>query len=227
MRDVEPDVVIMIGDLFDCEQISKYHHNPYKLRIIQDSVRFAHEDVIAPIRRASRDCGFVFILGNHENRVNTFCDNFIAPLGGRDFVNINALLKLEFADEVVPYMNHYQLCPGTMLTHGHYVNSASGATIKKHMQFCDGNLLIGHTHRIGRYGVSKVGGPVVGWEIGHMTNGTTVPGCTPVNNWQSSPGTVITYSADGSFADFDVLEVGGKRQDMVRCSGETYRIRRR
>jgi predicted phosphodiesterase len=221
LRDTEPDVVIFIGDVFDCEQISKYHHNAYKSRIVQDAVKYCHEDIFSKVIEAAPQARFVFICGNHENRINTFFDTFLAPLGGSDFVSVRQLLKLDFVDEAdfIPYMRCFELAPGTYLTHGHYVRSGSGTTVKKHMEYYPGNVLIGHTHRTGTHVQTQMNGAKRGYELGHMSK--QPPGWTPHADWQSSPGTLVTYD-DAGYLAVDIGEICG---DVARVGGSRYKIR--
>lgn len=212
--------------MIDCEQISKYHHNAYKGKIVQETVKECGSTIFEPIKaeiskRARKAPRMIFLAGNHENRVNTYFDTFLAPLGGRDFVNIKEFLGLGFCDEFIPYMESFEICPGTHLCHGFYVRSGAGASVKRHMEYYPGNLIMGHTHRIGNCTHSTVNGSRRGWEIGHMS--VEPPGWTPYSNWQRSAGTILLYSEDGQYVDVSISEViGPKGKEMVMLNGKEY-----
>jgi hypothetical protein len=65
---VQPDVVCINGDLFDLPEFSKYTVDPRSWNVVS-RVKFAHEKVLQPLRKACPDAQIDLIGGNHEFRL--------------------------------------------------------------------------------------------------------------------------------------------------------------
>jgi len=65
---VQPDVICLVGDVFDLAEFGKYSVDPREWDVI-GKIKFAHENIFKPLREACPNAQFDFIEGNHEARL--------------------------------------------------------------------------------------------------------------------------------------------------------------
>jgi len=158
VRDVRPDVLVHMGDLVDCWQVSRFDKDPARLDTLQSNIddarRSLHEMAqIAPKARR------VLLEGNHENRLS----RCIASLDGGQ----RELARLRAFQEAVQWPNLLQLggigwewvpereqsrtpvLPKIITKHGSVVRKWSGWSGKGEWEKYGRSGASGHTHRLG------------------------------------------------------------------------------
>ena len=65
---VQPDVITIVGDLFDLPEFSKYTVDPRDWNAV-GRIKFVHENILRPLREACPDAQIDLIEGNHEARL--------------------------------------------------------------------------------------------------------------------------------------------------------------
>lgn len=65
---VNPDVIVLNGDIFDLPEFSSYVVDPRDWDVV-GRIKFAHENILRPIRETCPDAQIDFIEGNHEFRI--------------------------------------------------------------------------------------------------------------------------------------------------------------
>ncbi len=65
---VQPDVISLVGDIFDLPEFGKYSVDPREWDVV-GRIKWAHENILAPLREACPDAQIDFIEGNHEARL--------------------------------------------------------------------------------------------------------------------------------------------------------------
>lgn len=65
---VQPDVIVFNGDIFDLPEFGSYGVDPREWDVV-GRIKFAHERIFAPIRKACPNIQIDFIEGNHEARL--------------------------------------------------------------------------------------------------------------------------------------------------------------
>lgn len=65
---VQPDVIVLAGDVFDLPEFGKYTVDPREWDAV-GRIKFAHDEILAPLRAACPDSQIDFIEGNHDNRL--------------------------------------------------------------------------------------------------------------------------------------------------------------
>jgi hypothetical protein len=65
---VQPDVISLVGDIFDLAEFGKYAVDPRDWNVV-GRIRFAHENILRPLREACPNAQIDFIEGNHEARL--------------------------------------------------------------------------------------------------------------------------------------------------------------
>lgn len=160
---LRPDTIIFLGDFADFMSVS-FHprelgRRGYTLAEEAEAVN-ARLDEVEEIG-ASR---VVFIKGNHENRLERYLSEKAPELFG--LVNTAALFRFEERGwECVEYRQHLKI--GKM----HFTHDVGHAGIYAHRQSrmaYEGNVVIGHTHRLGMEVAGTSKGPshvgiALGW----------------------------------------------------------------
>lgn len=67
-RRAQPDVISIVGDLFDLPEFGKYTVDPREWNVV-GRIKFAHEQVLFPLREACPNTQIDLIEGNHEARL--------------------------------------------------------------------------------------------------------------------------------------------------------------
>ena len=157
-----PDVVVILGDFWDCYAVSAHDKDPARLSSLAseaDTVREALDEVLAI--GARRIC---YVEGNHEWRLPRYIAKQAQALHG--LLTVPELLGLsERGIEWTPYMRSLRI---GHLTITHDVGEAGIYAIKRARDAAEGNIVIGHVHAMGIHysgsarGVSRVGA-AFGW----------------------------------------------------------------
>jgi predicted phosphodiesterase len=65
---IQPDVIILGGDIYDQYEFSRYDQDPRKVNI-KTRYDFVRENIFVPLREACPNAQIDFIIGNHEQRI--------------------------------------------------------------------------------------------------------------------------------------------------------------
>lgn len=65
---VQPDIIVLNGDVFDLPEFSAYTVDPRTWDVV-GRIKFAHDNILGPIRDTCPDAQIDFIEGNHEFRI--------------------------------------------------------------------------------------------------------------------------------------------------------------
>lgn len=68
IKRVQPDIIVLNGDIFDLPEFGKYGVDPREWDVV-GRIKFAHEQILGPIRAAAPEAQIDFIEGNHEARM--------------------------------------------------------------------------------------------------------------------------------------------------------------
>ena len=146
--DLQPENLVLVGDIIDCYWNSKFLKNPKNHVYLQKEADLFYE-IFSELRGKIKNTNMYFILGNHEERVSK--DQWVTPQfnGLRALEPINLLkldkLEIEFYPETL-------VLNGFTFTHGEKLSSKSSYTAKAELEAFQMNSgLSGHTHRLGSY----------------------------------------------------------------------------
>tara|TARA_R110000851_G_C13102760_1_gene569234 strand:- start:16695 stop:18032 length:1338 start_codon:yes stop_codon:yes gene_type:complete len=67
-RRVQPDIIVLNGDIFDLAEFGRYSVDPREWDAV-GRIKFVHEHIFKPLREACPDTQIDFIEGNHEARL--------------------------------------------------------------------------------------------------------------------------------------------------------------
>jgi len=142
--DYDPDELVYMGDQVSLDCISYWNRNKPLLtegkRLINDYNDF-NKDILKVHEKITRtDIRRTFMIGNHEYRVNMYCEQHPQLT---DFIDIVRYLNLkERGYEVVPYNEVYKVGKLNII-HGYYYNVYHA---KKTVDAFEGNVAYAHVH---------------------------------------------------------------------------------
>lgn len=156
--DLQPDTLIHMGDLLDCYKLSRFDKDPDRLDGLQDEINKARLH-LANMRATCPDSRFIFLEGNHEDRMRRTlwnADESASTL--MRLTNVRQALTwptlLGLADlniEFYPYQGQskHKLLPKFIVKHGNVVRKFSGYTAKGEWEKYGKSGGSGHVHRLG------------------------------------------------------------------------------
>ena len=69
-KDVQPDAIVMNGDVTDFPQVSRFTSFPGSCSLsLQDEIDWTREHILRPTREAAPDAAMLYVIGNHEHRL--------------------------------------------------------------------------------------------------------------------------------------------------------------
>jgi hypothetical protein len=199
-REVQPEVILLLGDMLDLAEWSTKFPRPSDLRDTTQISLAALHWWIAQMRIASPLSRIVYLEGNHEARIDRL---LIEKAGhaatlravGDDLpaLSVRRLLALDSlgVEYVQPYGEWWYLGgDGLTLgwTHGDKVRSGGGATVQAVVKEAHHSVGFGHIHRVemahravyGRHGRRDV----VAYSPGCLCDPEQTPGATHRKDWQ-------------------------------------------
>lgn len=156
-EDVQPDLVVLVGDNLDLPEFGRYRLSPSFNRTTQASIDYATE-LMFRIRAAAPKSRIIWMAGNHEERlVNYIMDNSRAAFGlrqgatpeGWPVLSVPHLCRL--GESQVEYLegypaNDFWINERLRVIHGDRVKS-SGSTAHVYLSEHKTSVIYGHIHR--------------------------------------------------------------------------------
>ena len=166
--DIKVDKIILLGDFLDFWQISKFAKNPDRINTLQDDLDKAN-DYLTELRDLFPKTDIIFITGNHEERLLKYLWQQapeLSPLRNCQFENLLDFksLKIKF----YPRANDVHREEDLLFTHGTVVRQDSAMTARCMLKKYGMSVIMGHTHRLGSYYETKMGGAMGAYENGCM-----------------------------------------------------------
>jgi predicted phosphodiesterase len=156
-EDTQPDFLIHKGDLLDCRLLSRFDKDPARKENQQDEIDQARAH-LATMRLASPRSRFIYLEGNHEDRLRRTLWNLEGPAAVLASLRVvqkamtwPVLLGLdELKIEFVPYgeQSKRDILPKFITKHGSLVRKSAGATAIAEQAKYNKSGSSGHTHRL-------------------------------------------------------------------------------
>ena len=218
IRDIQPDVVVINGDLPDFFGISSHNRTLERLDSLQHEIDMAN-DLRRAIRNAAPDAMIHENEGNHDSRLRTFVRQQAPQLRSLDALkpeNLNAWREFDIHPHGVA---GFRLRPEFVIRHGTYVRSDAGASARAEMKAAKVSGQSGHTHRLAE--AVEHGYRVRSWHEGGCLCQLSPDYIDGPPNWDH--GLLVgyfstktdTYQVDAVKATDSVFRYGGKRYDPV------------
>lgn len=215
-KKLDPDKLINMGDGVDCPSISKFDRRLERVTTIAQDFKAGY-DVNGMVADAVGDSEKFYLLGNHEDRFNSYLSRHHAMEG---LVDMDKMIGLDdFGYKSIPYGDEY-VYNGFHYMHGTSVRKFAGYTAKGELydQWVSG--MMGHTHRSGKCCVSnKSGGDFGFWENGCLCDFTLAWEWfkKPFPNWQYCI-SVVKFVED----KFNVHQINIPRKHPFILYGDKY-----
>lgn len=177
LRDYDPDIVALAGDVHDAYPLSTFDKSPSRRFGMREEKRLTM-NALETINRAALRARKLFINGNHEDRLWRTIMQLaqkdarafeLFDAEGFDDFNTRSFLHLDdLGWEWQPYKGWADIL-GFIITHGDVVSQESGDTARKMQKKWHSGGASGHTHRMGSYFHTDASGKSHVWhEIGCM-----------------------------------------------------------
>lgn len=225
-RDLDPDKIICLGDVFDFFEISDYRAPADKEPDMQETLNLGvqHLEDMLEITQPSEA---YFMGGNHEDRWDRLLQRAQRDIRFRQLLQLPKIKRaLDFAEvvgfedlgyEYSPYTEGWPLIENDMLvmTHGDLANKyVARTTMEKYGR----SVIFGHMHRIQNYTKRDLKGQEAGWCIGCLS--TLDPHYDPFANWQQGFA-IVTWSTVGGRPLYNVEQVRIHSGSAI-WRGQTY-----
>lgn len=166
-KDFKPNEVVYIGDWFDCYCVSNYDKDPMvNFGLLDDELKEGRE-IIDEVERATKAQHYVFLAGNHEQRVDRYISTYASKLAGN--LDTKSIFKIPDRYQYIPYgQGGYYKAGKLLITHGNLTGqNPASAMVKKYRA----NVMFGHTHKIQEYQITDIYGAAYrGINIGWLGN---------------------------------------------------------
>lgn len=177
-RRVRPTELVVNGDLLDFEALSRFLKDPRKVADPQNEIDEGAK-ILRDLEKAAPRANRVFLLGNHEERLEKYLMKNAPTLLGLRSLNLSELLGLQ-GWTVVPYPQFYRT--GSLIIQ-HGVSYGSTTADRNIAKFGGFSVIQGHSHRLSQRYVTSL----------HGTHSSVEGGCLCLleqpyskhNNWQA------------------------------------------
>ena len=212
LRLLHPEKILLLGDLFDFEPISRFVVHPHKRVEFQSQILYSQKRLLE-LRNHTPNARINLLDGNHEKRMQTYLYTKAPELHDLDALTIPELFKLKTFDiQHLPWGTRQSI--GKLnFCHGDEIRVGGVAPARNLYQKVSTNLLTGHFHRIDRYIHRQYNGEVYGvWTNGCLC--TLDPQWTILPQWQLGM-SVVDFTKSGFFAVDQLLYM--QEQKKLHC----------
>lgn len=168
---INPDHIIINGDLLDCYDASKFDKDPRRALRLENEIEMG-KDFFTTLRELFPRAHIVYIYGNHEYRFQSMIIRKAPELRNLKGMSLEEQMELDSLDiEIVNsgLKESYYRFGDLYIAHFNKVAPHGGYTAKLLVDQKGVSILQGHTHRIGSTIRSYLDGRMVGgWDNGCM-----------------------------------------------------------
>ena len=147
IKEYQPDKLIMCGDMIDFYSISRFDKDPSRKLNLEKELKVVSKELKR--LRSKTDGEIYYIKGNHEERLNKYVIRNARELYWMDSLSVDSMLGLKDLD--ITYINERSnTYRGTTYSHMNRSNSYGGYSAKNIGQRLFGDLIHGHSHKVGK-----------------------------------------------------------------------------
>ncbi len=159
IKRVRPYGVILLGDIVDFYQISRFAKDPSRANLLQDDI----DEAVNFLRELSKLASNIhYLRGNHEARLQKFLWSTSPCLSSLDSLQVPSLLKFKELG-VTYHPDRFKVGDMTFI-HGKFVRRHAGYSAKAHYDKYGVTMMHGHTHRDAKYTIRTMDGHKAVWE---------------------------------------------------------------
>ena len=165
LKDFQPDILVINGDLLDCFQISKYNRVPQKGMWFEDEINLGIS-VLSDIRQICPNAEIHLVEGNHEMRLRTYlimkAPELYYSLSIPDKLQLEKFkIQWHGVDEYLSkFADNYIEIKGLLIGHFDKINQYAAYTAKNLVEKTKASLIQSHTHRLGVYNSRAISGKI-------------------------------------------------------------------
>jgi len=205
-QQMQPDAVVMLGDMLDFPTLSRFSTTPAQSDLIQPTLAELYW-WISQLRLVT-DAPIIYIAGNHEARLErALLDStardvaLVHPVDSTDTRPLLSVPRLMALDSlsvqyVAPYGSEFWLWDKIRIHHGNIARTGGGATVASALKSATTDEIFGHVHRLAMAG-KRITDSQGARNVWVMTPGCicrvdapVVPGTKPRTDWQQGIGVV-------------------------------------
>lgn len=161
IRREKPDGVIIMGDFSDFYQLSRFAKDPNRRHTLQDDLDKA-VDYLEELRNIMGRRPIYYIMGNHEQRLERNLKEKSPEYFGLRCLSLKSLLELDRLN-VILVPDRLELGDLTLI-HGELVRKNAGYTARAHFDKYGTTMMLGHSHRDGKFTRRTLDGNKAVWE---------------------------------------------------------------
>ncbi len=150
IKGLQPDRVVLNGDIADFFQLSRFNISGDRLEFLQREIDEANYFRIR-VRQAAPNATIDETEGNHDNRVTTYINKNAQALKSLRALKPSELFKYKDLDINWHPGCGFLLRPFFLVKHGTIVRGEAGATAKAELAAAGISGISGHTHRMSTY----------------------------------------------------------------------------
>mgnify|MGYP002623791795 CR=1 FL=1 len=220
LRDLQPDMVFLGGDIVDCGPVSSYTRKPDKEGAFQEELDHAWAQ-LSDLREAVPKAKMLYLLGNHEDRLKRLILSKAPALFGLRNLGWDKMLDLgSLGIKLLPEGDPYRV-GHLQHIHGHELRGSSQVSPAHQLiQKINDSVICGHHHQ---FSVSHKTG-LNGKYYVALSNGclsTLHPDYTFNPRWRQGF-TVIDYTKSGLFGYQQVVYWSQSRKLRCFVDGKQY-----
>lgn len=241
LKEFQPDILILIGDVADCFSISAWPADPSVKRDFQAELDMTR-DLIDELMEISGCYWCFYIMGNHEDRMWRMLTNVAPQLA--NVVNPNTREKAMAVHELLGYgpEDHvtfiYDIAErggfggGLVVNedmefhHGFIVRPSPGASPRADSDRTGRSTTHGHTHRAGFSMRETTVGEIVGMELGHLVDPAHpyLAYANLLNNWHQAIGfgSVVGGKIHMEVLPIIQMPVNGQLRKVLSWKGQDF-----
>jgi len=166
LADRQPDILVNLGDFFDCYAVASYRRDPSRAQRLVDEMAGALP-VLNAIMESAGGAELYYLTGNHEDRLDRYIMDNAPALHGLEELSINKLADLEDNGwKITPYKDFTKI---GKVCYTHDLGYSGPDIAKKALVTAGHSVCVGHGHRMGSFYAGDIGGqPRVGWANGWL-----------------------------------------------------------
>lgn len=166
IKDVNPDILWLNGDMMDFKSISSFPTNPKDKSTLSRDLKHGQLK-LQELRNAAPNAQLFYKDGNHERRLQSFLWNKAPELSDLEDLELASLLRLRDLNAAIIQEDEKAVVGQLWHLHGHEIGVGLAYPAKVMMQKANTSVIFGHTHRFSVFYQNALDGTTrVAWSIG-------------------------------------------------------------
>ena len=209
-----PKNVIIDGDFFDCDTISRFNREPQEPGAFKKQIEGGCEI----IRKIQRYSSVTIVQGNHEARLDKYINEKAPEL--HNIISIEGLINNELDIDIkyvktIPSESMMTLRDDLLVGHWNAARKYTCYTAKALVERFQTNIVQAHTHRLGEYSIRTWGKTLYGWESGCLCD--LSPEYVFHPNWQNG---LLVYTEMDDDWNIEIVHIN---DDKAMFRGKVYK----